>query len=132
VLLVAAGVAVIAFRRTPRRPAAAVTAAAAYPVPGSSSALKIEVLNGTGREGLARAATRQLRQSGFDVVHYGDTPGPVSVSQVIGRRVSADAARPVAKAIGVDSLLARPDSARRVDVSVWLGKDYRPPRELHP
>lgn len=130
ILLAAAGVAAVVFRPpAPRLPPASV---AAYPIPGAAHALKIEVLNGTGRTGLARAATRQLRQGGFDVVYYGETPTPVTVSQVIGRRVDADAARPVARALRVDSVRSLRDASRRVDVSVWLGPDYRPPAEIHP
>jgi ABC-type uncharacterized transport system substrate-binding protein len=129
-LLAAAGVAAVVFR--PAAPRLAPVAIPAYEIPGVAHDLKVEVLNGTGRTGLARAATRQLRQQGFDVVFYGETPAPVSVSQVIARRVEAGVARPVAEALGVDSVWVGRDQTRRVDVSVWLGKDYRPRAELHP
>ena len=130
ILLAAAGVAAVVFRpQAPHLPPASVPA---YQIPGVAHSLKIEVLNGTGRTGLARAATRQLRQDGFDVVYYGETPAPVTVSQVIARRVDAGAARPVAKALQVDSVRELRDARRRVDVSVWLGPDYRPQAEIHP
>jgi LytR cell envelope-related transcriptional attenuator len=130
ILLAAAGVAAVVFRpQAPRLPPPSVPS---YEVPGVRQALKLEVLNGTGRSGLARVVTRQLRQHGFDVVFYGETPAPVAVSQVIARRVEAGAARPVAEALHVDSVSVRRDATRRVDVSVWLGKDFRPRPELHP
>jgi hypothetical protein len=134
ILLAAAGVAAIVFRPpAPHLPPASVPSyVVPGVVPGAAQALKVEVLNGTGRTGLARVATRQLRQRGFDVVFYGETPAPVTVSQVIARRVEAGAARPVAEALRVDSVWVRRDLTRRVDVSVWLGTDYRPRTELHP
>lgn len=130
VLLAVAGVAAIVFRPSPPRLAPA--SVPSYDVPGSTHAPKVEVLNGTGRSGLARVATRQLRQQGFDVVFYGETPAPVTVSQVIGRRGEPQAARPVAEALNIDSVRAQPDPSRRVDVSVWLGPDFHPRAETHP
>ena len=130
ILLAVAGVAAVVFR--PPAPHLPPPSVPSYEVPGGAQALKVEVLNGTGRTGLARVATRQLRQQGFDVVFYGETPAPVAVSQVIARRVEIGAARPVAEALRVDSVWVRRDLTRRVDVSVWLGKDYRPRTELHP
>lgn len=125
-----AGVATIVFRPAPPASAAALTPA--YEVPGTRHALTIEILNGTSRDGLARVATRQMRREGFDVVFYGSTDSAVARSRVIARRVERDAARDVASALGIDSLVVVRDTTRRVDVSVWLGPDYRPRPELHP
>jgi hypothetical protein len=130
ILLAVAGVAAVVFRPSGPHPPPA--SRPSYEIPGVAHPLKVEVLNGTGRTGLARAATRELRQQGFDVVFYGETPAPVTVSQVIGRRVTAEAARPVAKALGMDSVRTLRDERRRVDVSVWLGPDYHPRGDIHP
>ena len=73
-----------------------------------------------------------MRRAGFDVVFYGGTDSAVAVSRVIARRVERDAARDVASALGIDSVAVVRDTTRRVDVSVWLGSDYRPKPELHP
>jgi hypothetical protein len=116
----------------PSAPRVPPASAPAYEIPGTTNPLKIEVLNGTGRVGLARAATRQLRQQGFDVVFYGETPAPVKVSQVIGRRGNPQAGRPVAEALNIDSVRVLLDPARRVDVSVWLGQDFHPRADIHP
>jgi hypothetical protein len=125
-----AGVATVVFRPAP--PPAAPALTPAYEVPGTRQTLRIEVLNGTTRDGLARVATRQMRRAGYDVVFYGSTDNPVKVSLVLARRVERDAAREVASALGIDSVLVARDTTRRVDVSVWLGDDYRPKPELHP
>ncbi len=120
------------------KPASRATVASslpAYPLPGTEHTLTIEVLNGTSRTGLARIATRQLRQAGFDVVYVPGTgpAGPaVRASRVIARRVDAKAARAVALALGIENVVAIRDTMRRVDVSVWLGEDYRAPTDLHP
>jgi hypothetical protein len=125
-----AGVATVVFR--PAAPAARPALTPAYEVPGTRHTLRIEILNGTSRDGLARVASRQMRRAGFDVVFYGSMDSAVAVSRVIARRVERDAAREVAAALGVDSIVAVRDTMRRVDVSVWLGDDYRPKPELHP
>ena len=125
-----AGVATVVFR--PAAPNARPALTPAYEVPGTRHTLRIEILNGTERDGLARVASRQMRRAGFDVVFYGSTDSAVRVTRVIARRVDRDAARAVAAALGVDSIVAVRDTMRRVDVSVWLGDDYRPKPELHP
>lgn len=130
ILLAVAGVATVVFRPAPAKAPPALTPA--YEVPGTRHALRIEILNGTSRDGLARVATRQMRRAGFDVVFYGGTDSAVAVSRVIARRVERDAARDVASALGIDSIVVARDTTRRVDVSVWLGSDYRPKPELHP
>ena len=125
-----AGVATVVFRPAPPVTRQALTPA--YEVPGTRHPLRIEILNGTSRDGLARVATRQMRREGFDVVFYGSADTAVAVSRVIARRVERSAARDVASALGIDSVLMVRDTSRRVDVSVWLGDDYRPKPELHP
>lgn len=101
-------------------------------MPGTRQSVTVEVINATRRVGLMRAATRQLRREGFDVVYFGRADTTFRVSRVLARRVSVGAARAVAAALGIDSVVARRDTTRRVDVSVWLGEDYRPRAELHP
>ena len=124
-----AGVAAIIFRPGP--PRATPAALPEYPVPGTRQTLTVEVLNGSGRSALARTATRELRRKGFDVVYFGGAR-TLRVSQVLARQVEVGAAREVAAALGIDSVVASRDTTRRVDVSVWLGEDYRPRVTLHP
>ena len=92
----------------------------------------VEVLNGSGRRGLARAATRALRNAGFDVVYFGTVADSVAVTQVLARRGDSSAAVRVAKALGTGQARVREDTLLRVDVSVLLGADYRPPPGLRP
>lgn len=92
----------------------------------------VEVFNGSGRRGLARTATRELRKAGFDVIVFGNGGDSVLVTQVLARRGDSIAAVRVARALGAGQARVRTDTRLRVDVTVLLGADYRPPPALHP
>jgi hypothetical protein len=86
----------------------------------------VEVLNGTRRAGVARAATRMLRRRGLDVVFYGNADRATDSTQVIVRRGDPGRAQEVRQALGAGRVVVEPDSLRRVDISVILGPDFRP------
>ena len=94
--------------------------------------LVVEVLNGSGRRGLARIATRALRQAGFDVVYFGTVSDSIGVTQVLARRGDSLAAARVARALGSGQARVKSDTLLRVDVTVLLGGDYHPPPGLRP
>ena len=98
----------------------------AYPIPSPEGRVTVEVLNGTKRAGVARAATRMLRRRGLDVVFFGNADAAVDSTRVVVRRGDSVAGREVRQAIGVGRLVVEPDTFRRVDVSVILGPDFRP------
>jgi len=100
------------------------TAGAARPVPGEGDRVVVEVLNTTKSVGLARAATRALRDAGIDVVYYGsDTGAVLDSTQVMVRRGTPDGAARVVAALGVGSVRQVPDPGRLVDVTVRIGRD---------
>lgn len=103
----------------------------AYPVPTADDRIMVEVLNGSGRPGLARVATRVLRSQGLDVVHLGNAPA-VDSTTVYVRRGDEDAGKRVRRALAQGRLVSARDTTRHVDVSVVLGPDYRGPDEVHP
>jgi hypothetical protein len=86
----------------------------------------VEILNGTKRAGVARAATRMLRRKGLDVVFYGNADTAAESTRVIVRRGDPGVGREVRQAVGTGTVVAEPDTLRRVDVSVILGPDFRP------
>jgi hypothetical protein len=86
----------------------------------------VEVLNGTRRAGVARAATRMLRRRGLDVVFYGNADRATDSTKVIVRRGDPGRAQEVRQALGAGRVVVEPDSLRRVDISVILGPDFRP------
>ena len=108
----------------------------AFPIPGERGPrLVVEVLNASGRAGLARAGTRVLRRAGIDVVHFGNAPAgapPLDSTRILLRRGDEAAARRVRNALGVGTIVPAADSELLLDVSVLLGADFAPPRELHP
>lgn len=90
--------------------------------------VRVEVLNAAGRAGLAREATRVLRDSGFDVVFYGNADSfGLDSSSVAARLGDVAAAASVAQALGIEAVVDEPDSTRVLDVSVILGMDWTPP-----
>ncbi len=100
----------------------------------AEDSLKVEVLNGCGKPGLAKEVTDYLRQRGFDVVSFGNYQigdklnFNVPKTLVIDRRsMDLRNAKRVAEALGVarSEVLAELNEAKALDVTVILGKDYR-------
>lgn len=89
--------------------------------------IQVEVRNGCGVDGLAGTMTMYLRRHGFDVVEVGNyTSFDEPHSLVIDRVGDPEAARKVARALGIDEARVvqevRPDLF--VDASVVIGEDY--------
>lgn len=105
--------------------------AAAPPLLGGDR-IVVEVLNGSGRRGLARVATHALRQAGFDVVYFGTVSDSIAATLVLARRGDSLAAAKVARALGAGQARVKTDTLLRVDVTVLLGGDYHPPPVLRP
>jgi LytR cell envelope-related transcriptional attenuator len=94
--------------------------------------IRVRVLNATRTHGLARRATRYLRDRGFDVVESGTSRETRDSTIVIDHSHHAEWAELVAKAMG-GRVVSRPDSSRYLDVTVLVGASWRPPAEaFHP
>ena len=104
----------------------------AYPVPAPDRRITVEVLNASGRAGLARSATRLLRRRGLDVVFFGNADAPADSTRIVVRRGDPGAGRDVRDGLGMGRVTIVPDTLRRVDVSVILGRDFRIRGDLHP
>ncbi len=86
---------------------------------------RVEVLNGAGIEGLARSATRALREQGFDVVYFGNAPSfDRTKSLVLDRGGPATEGRAVAEALGIPEMRSEPDSTLLLEATVILGSDW--------
>jgi hypothetical protein len=105
-------------------------------VPGEGTPrITVEVLNATGKPGLAKVATRMLRRSGVDVLTFGNAPEPggtLDSTRIVVRRGTEDLGRRVRRALGVGRVVVQRDSARLLDASVLLGADFAPRLEFHP
>lgn len=91
--------------------------------------VKVEVVNATRVRGLARRATRALRDRGFDVVAVGTTAEQRDSTLVLDRSGHPEWARRVARAMGGARIEARPDTSRYLDLTVLVGRAWRAPAE---
>jgi hypothetical protein len=92
--------------------------------------VRVRVVNSSGTSGLARRATQHLRDYGFDVVDF--TTG--RTDQNADTRITvhtghADWASRLKKALGVGTIGTDADTSRFVDLTVFVGRDWRPPAE---
>jgi hypothetical protein len=96
--------------------------------------VRVEVINTTRTRGLARRATRVLRDQGFDVVSV-STGGPTVDSTLVLDRSGHPAwAAALVRLLGPKARSeSRPDSSRYLDITVLLGTAWRPPPQpLYP
>lgn len=116
---------------------AAVTGGPALP-PGAARAprdvrVRVEVLNATRTRGLARRATRHLRDHGFDVVLVGTSRETLDSTVVIDRSGHPAWAALVAEVMGGARVDVAPDSSRYLDITVLVGASWRAPAQpLYP
>ena len=98
------------------------------PPPALGVRVRVEVLNGGGQDGVARAATEVLRDAGFDVVFFGNAGSfDQDSSFVLDRVERPEWARAVAEALGIHNLRSEPNPNLYLDVSVVLGRDWVAP-----
>lgn len=106
----------------------AVPAAASRPAPALTERVRVQVLNATTTKGLAREATRVLRDHHFDVVETGNAPHGIPPQSIVIDRVGdLELAQQVATALGISRVESRVDRSLILEVTVVLGSDWRPP-----
>jgi hypothetical protein len=91
--------------------------------------VKVEVVNATRTRGLARRATHALRDRGYDVVAVGTAAEQQDSTVVLDRSGHPEWARRAARAMGGARVEARPDSSRYLDLTVLVGRAWRPPAD---
>jgi hypothetical protein len=88
--------------------------------------IKVEVLNGSGEEGLAAQVKKELVEKGFQIKYFGNADRfDYQETQVIDRVGKPELAERVAQAIECLKLSQRETKGSPVDVTVILGKDFR-------
>lgn len=109
-------------------PAAATTDESARPPAGTR--VRVRVLNTSGVSGLARRATAHLRDYGFDVVDFASgRTDTTAITRIAVHTGHPDWAMRVHKALGVGVPETDPDTSRYIDLTVFVGRDWRPPAE---
>ena len=110
--------------------------AGALRIPGEDGPrITVEVLNASGRPGLAKVATRVLRGAGIDVVAFGNAGealGTLDSTRIVVRRGTAAALGPVRAALQCGRVTVELDRTKLLDASVFLGRDFTPWLEFHP
>lgn len=95
--------------------------------------VRVQVLNGSGRNGLARRATQQLRDHGYDVVDYGSRGDTTQITEVQVTAATRAWGERIAKALARGRVRERESSLGYVDVIVLLGHDWQPsPQSFRP
>jgi hypothetical protein len=89
--------------------------------------VRVQVLNATRIRGLGRRAMLYLRDQGFDVVELGTISTTRDETLVLDRSGRSEWAKRVAAALDGASVEERPDSSRYLDVTVLIGRSWRPP-----
>jgi len=116
-----------------RAPSPLLAALAAAPRAPEGVRVRVQVLNTTKTRGLARRATRLLRDRGFDVVHIGSVQPTIDTTVVLDLSGHPEWAATVAKVMAPARTKARRDSSRYLDVTVLIGSTWRPPADpLYP
>jgi hypothetical protein len=94
------------------------------PIPGERDSITVEVLNASGVDGLARAATMRLRAQGIDVVFYGNASmDTLQLTRVLARQGDTTAARRVRDVLEVGEVADEAQARLLLAVSVYLGRD---------
>jgi alkyl hydroperoxide reductase subunit AhpF len=88
------------------------------------SRVRIQVLNGSRKTGLARLATERLRKAGYDVVSIGNAPAAAAQSIVLDRVGKRDIAERIAKVLTISRIETRVDTTLYLEATVILGSDW--------
>lgn len=88
------------------------------------SEIKVEVLNGTTRNGLANSVATKLKDEGYNVTKIGNNGNKDSIKTTIINRTNNDYAKEIKKFLGKGTLKEEYESNSKIDVTVILGSDY--------
>ncbi len=101
-------------------------------VPPVEEKIQVEILNGCGKEGVAKIFQTYLQEQGFDIINAdnyienGRRRWDVPASMVITRTGNLESAHAVAKSLGISTqkVVSKSDPKAIYDISVVLGRDY--------
>jgi hypothetical protein len=92
--------------------------------------VRVRVLNASGTRGYARRATLEFRDRGFDVVEYDtEREEPRRSTLIVSHTGHPDWAERLRRAAATGTIEARPDSLRYLDLTIFVGRDWKPSTE---
>ena len=88
--------------------------------------IRIELLNGSGRAGLAGELASYLRDGGFDVMEVSNADrSDYRSTLVVNRAAAPEPGKIVAEYLGTRHLIQQEGSQEMIDVTVIVGRDAR-------
>jgi hypothetical protein len=88
--------------------------------------IRIELLNGSGRAGLAGELASYLRDGGFDVLEVSNADrADYRTTLVVGRTEAPEPSKAVAEYLGTSHVIQQISSQEMIDVTVIVGRDAR-------
>lgn len=88
--------------------------------------IRIELLNGSGRAGLAGELASYLRDGGFDVLEVSNADrSDYRTTLVVNRTAATEPAKVVAEYLGTRHVIQQMSSQEMIDVTVIVGRDAR-------
>jgi hypothetical protein len=88
--------------------------------------IRIELLNGSGRAGLAGELASYLRDGGFDVLEVSNADrADYRTTLVVNRTAATEPGRVVAEYLGTRHVIQQISSQEMIDVTVIVGRDAR-------
>jgi len=87
--------------------------------------IRVEILNGCGKSGVAERVTDWLRENGFDIVYFGNADSfEYEKSILLDRSGRPEFTREVASVLGCANIEKRYDGLLLLDVTVIVGHDW--------
>jgi hypothetical protein len=94
--------------------------------PPVGTRIRVRVVNVSGVNGLARRATMALRAFGYDVVDFSSgTADEAAPTRIVAHTGHPEWSARVRRAMQVGVLESDRDSSRHVDITVYVGRDWR-------
>jgi hypothetical protein len=86
---------------------------------------RIEILNGTGQDGLAGKVALSLRKKGIDVFRVENAPDFGHKESILISRKEKEGLDNLARVLGCDNVIEQTTEDSIVDATLILGSDYR-------
>ena len=97
--------------------------------PPHDQRVRVRVVNVSGVNGLGRRATLHLRAFGYDVVDFGSGNSGGASTRIIVHTGHREWGERIQRALGIGAISTDADTSRYVDLTVFIGRDWRAPTE---